>query len=290
MLPTDASLQSFQKRYTNDDIESDKVRDDERHNPSLIEENNIEDNEYDLPPSLLSSSWLSPTVKNEMKRLMLDAVRTALDDDVNILDPLIGRFVTRSNRLEDNFGGIDDESVFSSFLYPKPLHNIIDEERKENKASDNDEWESELEIWANATNTLREVFKLSGPTRNDACLRRAEGIAFAWSSVYDKERHVRKYRLYAQGRPPFEVVVVEEPQSTPLLSPPDSAVARLMDRISNGPALNSAFVVDELDIHINEAEKGTKYTVTWLLYELVEEGLLYGEYNSHLGSVRRGQC
>jgi len=62
-----------------------------------------------------------------------------------------------------------------------------------------------------------------------------------------------------------------------------------MDRIVNGQPLNREFVVDELKICIEDEEKDKKYTVTRLLYELVEEGLLYGEYCNRLGRIRRGQ-
>jgi hypothetical protein len=295
ILSTDTALQSFHKRYTNTDINRD-------------DENDYKDNarhyfEDKSNASIPSSSWLSPKVKKEMKDLVLDAVRTALDDDANVLDPLIGKFVTRSNRLEENdFGGdgSSDDSLFSSFSYPKPLRNILEEDW--NDEMDTEEWKEEFKIWTNVSETMKEVFKEPVTIELDrdiACLRRAEGIAFAWSFVYDKERGVRKYRLYAQGRPPFEVleIPVVVPDETAdnsskqsmISSPSSSVVGQLMNRIANGQPLDRAFVVDELKIRIDDEEKNTKYTVTRLLYDLVEEGLLYGEYSNHLGLVRRGQ-
>jgi ribosomal protein L16 Arg81 hydroxylase len=294
-LSTDKALQSFHKRYTNAEVNSD-------------DENGNKGNDYhyfeDTNNALIpSSSWLSPKVKKEMKNLILDAVRTALDDDENILDPLVGKFVTRSNRLEENdFGGdgSSNDSLFSSFSYPKPLRNILEENW--NDEMDTDEWKEEFKIWANVSKTIKEVFKepiAAELNRDKACLRRAEGIAFAWSFVYDKERGVRHYRLYAQGRPPFEVL--ENPVVVPdetaddaskqsmISSSSSSVVGQLMNRIANGQPLDRAFVMDELKINIDDEEKDTKYTVTRLLYDLVEEGLLYGEYSNHLGLVRRGQ-
>jgi len=167
---------------------------------------------------------------------------------------------------------------------------------------DNQDDEDRDDDGFNASDAMKEVFREPVTTEgNDekACFRRAEGIAFAWSSVYDKERRVQKYRLYAQGRPPFEVLeapVIVSDEVTDNVSKqsmfstsPDSAVGRLMDRIVNGRPLNRDFVVNELKICIKDEEKETKYTVTRLLYDLVEEGLLYGEYCNRLGRVRRGQ-
>jgi hypothetical protein len=68
--------------------------------------------------------------------------------------------------------------------------------------------------------------------------------------------------------------------SEPFISAPKSVVGRLMDRIANGPPLNRAFIVDELQIIIDVKQKGTKYSITRLLYDLVEEGLLYGGYRN----------
>ena len=294
-LSTDKALQSFHKRYTNAEVN----RDDENGNKGN-DHHYFEDTNNALIPS---SSWLSPKVKKEMKGLILDAVRTALDDDENVLDPLVGKFVTRSNRLEENdFGGdgSSNDSLFSSFSYPKPLRNILEENW--NDEMDTDEWKEEYKIWANVSKTIKEVFKepiAAELNRDKACLRRAEGIAFAWSFVYDKERGVRKYRLYAQGRPPFEVLetpavlpdemVDDASKQSMISSPSSSVVGQLMNRIANGRPLDRAFVMDELKINIDDEEKDTKYTVTRLLYDLVEEGLLYGEYSNRLGLKRRGQ-
>jgi len=278
-FPSDAAIQAFHRRYTNAEIGS--------HEITSIYDNHTsgEDNDaLKMSSSSSQSSWLSPQVKNEMKNLVLDAVRTALDDDENVLDPLVGRFVTKSNRLEEEAFGLggDDGSSLPSFSYPKALGGIA-YGKQQGESEDSD-----LDIWANATTALTEVFgspKFNGEP-GDSFLRRAEGIAFAWSSVYDKERRIRKYRLYAQGRPPFEVLEalhegVEEEVDNPselFVSAPSSVVGRLMDRITNGPPLNRDFVVDELQILIDVKQKGAKYTTTRLLYDLVKEGLLYGGY------------
>ena len=368
---SDAVLQSFHKRYTNENEEklcssstnnNEKDSKPNRNDHNNIETHNNDNNDYKLsdnihalnmPSSSLSaSSWLSPDVKNDMKNLILNAVRTTLDDDENVLDPLLGMFLTKSNRVEDdntlfidnNDRSNGDISFLSSFSYPKPLRRILmeDVERKKRNtvvatAAANmpeNNYDKEIEIWANASNTINEVFgrqsslaavtpignKANDDIRPTASLKRAEGVAFTWSCVYDSERGVRKYRLYTQGRPPFEVFEEVPPQKIVsdkgedevttvdkevpsssykdrlmILSsslPPDLSVnGRLLDRIANGPPIDRAFFEDILELHIDvDKEKyAVKKSVTKLLYDLVEEGLLYGEYSSHLGRMRRGQ-
>lgn len=282
MFPSGAAVQAYHRRYTNAEIGRDENNNISYDSHALGED----DSSSKLSSSPSQSSWLSPKVKNDMKNLVLKAVQIALDDDENILDPLVGRFVTKSNRLEEEeFGlGGGDGSSLPSFSYPKALGGIVHDERQFEGE------DSGMGIWANATSALTEVIGTSkfNEEAGDSYLRRAEGIAFAWSSVYDKEQRIRKFRLYAQGRPPFEVLEVlhegmeEEVDnpSEPFISAPKSVVGRLMDRIANGPPLNRAFIVDELQIIIDVKQKGTKYSITRLLYDLVEEGLLYGGYRN----------
>lgn len=260
-FPSDTALQSYYKRYTS--TESDDGVNHGEH-------------QSEISQSPSQSSWLSPEVKNEMKNLILDAVQTALDDDENILDPLVGKLVTRSNRLEEEFAiGGDDGPSFS---YPKPFRTNLVNRDEHGK-------------FLKARTTLAEIF---GPTRkghkksdNNAILRRAEGIAFAWSSVYNKEQRIMKYRLYAQGRPPLEVFEMFMAPTTDeeldgmsecKTSAQDSKVGKLLNRIANGPPLDRAFVVNELDMGIDFNEKATKHSLSWLLLELVEAGLLYVRY------------
>jgi 50S ribosomal protein L16 3-hydroxylase len=288
MFPSDAAVQAFHRRYTNAEIG--------RHeNNNISYDSHVlreDDSASKLLPLYSQSSWLSPQVKNDMKNLVLKAVQIALDDDENILDPLVGRFVTKSNRLEEEeFGlGGGDGSSLSSFSYPKALGgNVHDERHCEGEGED-----IAMDTWANATTTLTEFIGTTklNEVSGDSYLRRAEGIAFAWSSVYDKELRIRKYRLYAQGRAPFEVFEVPhegmdeevDNPSEPFVSAPNSIVGQLMNRIANGPPLNKAFIVDELQILIDVKQKGTKYSITRLLYDLVEEGLLYGGYLKPQGS------
>ena len=268
LFPSDVSVQSFHKRYTNSEMHRGEQPSD-GSNPRGRTSSKTSHSPL--------SSWLSPVVKDEMRALVLDAVRIALDDDENVLDPLVGRFVTRSNRLEeDDFGG-DDSSSLPSFSYPKPLRTLA------NDGAD---------VWANATTALEEIFcapKKNGGLSN-SFLKRAEGIAFAWSCVCDQKRQVRKYRLYAQGRPPFEVfesldaVVVGEKWVEPTtqgFTTLGSSIGRLIDRIANGPPFNKSFVVDELKISVDIDERETKNSVTWFLHALIEEGLLYGEHSGN---------
>lgn len=235
----------------------------------------------ELLPWPSHSSWLSPKVKDEMRNLVIDAVQIALDDDEDVLDQLVGKFVTKSNRLdEDEFGLGGEDPSAPSFSYPKPLRDAAyDEQEDDGKCPG---------LGGSATAVLTEVLgaqKLHEEPCN-VVLKRAEGIAFAWSSVYDKERRRRKYRLYAQGRPPFEIVEapsggvdneVDDPNKLSL-SAPNSTAGRLMDRIANGLPLNRAFLVDELKIPVDITEEQRKDTIPGLLYVLVDEGLLYGTY------------
>jgi 50S ribosomal protein L16 3-hydroxylase len=281
-LPSDAAIQAFHRRYTNAEFG--------RNNSNHKDNAYISGEDVAVSKVLSSasqSSWLSPQVKNEMKNLVLKAVQTALDDDENVLDPLIGRFVTKSNRLEEMDFGPGDDSLLTSFSYPKALGSIIDDDlhgRDEGNGND---------VWGNATTALQEVFGMteSKEGSEDSFLRRAEGVSFAWSCVCDLERRIRKYRLYAQGRPPFEVLEVTHEgteeyhdSSDSFVSAPNSKVGRLMDQIANGPPLDRTFVVDELQILIDVKQKGTQHTITRLLYDLVEEGLLYGGYHSPYNS------
>ena len=256
-FPSTAAIQAFHRRYTNTEIGGDAYRGEK----SLSK----------MSPLLPQSSWLSPQVKSDMKHLILTAVQSALEDDTNILDPLIGRFVTKSNRLEEaefELGEFDD-SPLPSFSYPKALRDFEHEEHQ----GESDEFGRDK--WVNTSTVLTEVFgtQSSNEQQSCPCLRRAEGIAFAWSSVYDKEAQIQKYRLYAQGRPAFEVFDHPIEISS---SAPSSAIGRLLDRIANGPPLDRFFVVDELQISLDVTKKATKYSAARLLYDLVEEGLLYG--------------
>jgi len=271
MFPSDASLQSFHKRYTNSESKFGKMQD--RYDRDT--------NGTSKESSHSHSSWLSPKVKNEMKDLVLDAVRTALEDDENVLDPLVGKFVTRSNRVEEaDFGGNQDGSSLPCFSYPKPFRGLTD---------------NEIGGWANAATLLADMF--CPPTMNERsnsniCLRRAEGIAFAWSCVSDTEQPEQKYRLYAQGRPPFEVIETSvvtrdggsERQRQLQVTAPDSTIGRLMDRIANGPPLSREFVVDNLNMSFEVEDTKAKHSIAWLLHELVEEGLLYGVCSDQLDS------
>ncbi len=269
-LPSSTALQAFHERYTNTKTNA------EQHNSADDTHSSNGDSsmgDVTLPP--LQSSWLSPEVKDEMKTLALKAVKMALDDDANILDPLVGRFVTKSNRLEeDQFDlGVVDALSLPSYAYPKKLRSDV-HDNAHNEGKDNDIYAS-----VSASTILQQVFDKpeTEEETKEFVLRRAEGISFAWSSVYDKDLHVRRYRLYAQGRPPFEVLEDEEKHDSikQVTSAPTSILGRLMDRIANGAPLSRAFVVDELRVLVDFKQEGSEYTIARLLYDLVDEGLLY---------------
>ena len=270
IFPSDVALQSFHQRYTNTHIS---------HGESTsTNSTKLDNSEAKKSSTPLPSSWLSPQVKKEMKNLLLEAVESALDDDVNILDPLVGRFVTKSNRLEEEEFGFDggDGSLVPSFSYPKPLGKITHGKQQV------EEDHNCIGSWASASEVLRDIFGKVESENQTFVLRRAEGISFAWSSVDDTERRKRIFRLYAQGRPPLEVFEdfegIEEKVHGPngsFLSVSSSTTGRLMDRIANGAPLDRAFVVDELQIPV-DFENDTNHSISRLLHNLIEDGLLYG--------------
>lgn len=107
---------------------------------------------------------LSVSVKEKMKRLLLQLVEDFTEDEV-LWDDMIGKLITESNR--------------PTIGYPIPMRDM------------DGEWKEELGKWANPDATLESVFGGTG------VLRRAEGISFAWSALPSSSV---KYRLYAQGR------------------------------------------------------------------------------------------
>ena len=133
-------------------------------------------------------------------------------------DELLGRTVTEPNRPV-----ID---------YPIPLD-----------AMDH-EWKEELGEWANATQTLKAVYSGKG------VLRRAEGVAFAWSKLQDS------CRLYAQGRA-FEVTDCSD------------STCNLLCRVANGTPIDRAALHSSDDMLSPVVEN--------FLVDLLEEGMLYGD-------------
>jgi hypothetical protein len=184
------------------------------------------------------SNYLSPKIKMKMKSLILKAVEDALDDDENIFDPLVGRIVTEPNRCSET-------------SYPVPLGAM------------GEEWREEMGVWGDATSAIEEVF-----TNGNGCLRRAEGIAFAWSSIPGEDKpKKRKFRMYAHGREPIELITKDDQNLF-------ITIGRLMDRIASGPPLDQRFVVQHLGIDLNTEPGDSIYE---FISELVEEGLLYGD-------------
>ena len=162
---------------------------------------------------------LSTKVKDKMKTLLLDVVQETLNDEA-IWDDLVGCMVTEPNRQ-------------MMMEYPIPL-----------SAMDS-AWKEELGIWADAEKTLDAFLEGKG------VLRRAEGISYAWSKVFDS------YNLYAQGR---AFPIHDSPTSTGLM----------LECIANGPPLNQKQVHD-MGIEMTQSIRD-------FLLELLEEGLLYGDH------------
>jgi 50S ribosomal protein L16 3-hydroxylase len=179
------------------------------------------------------SNRLSSQVKYKLKGLILDAIKEALNDDDNFLDPLIGKIVTEPNRVSGY-----------EVSYPMSLHDLDDECR------------SELGVWGNAVNCLEEVLKGNG------CLRRVEGVAFAWSHIFSNEGSV-KYRVYAHGRNPIEFLIAEDQNH--------NAINSLLDRICGGAPLDRDYFAS-IDIELSQNENLRSFILT-----LLQEGLLYGD-------------
>jgi hypothetical protein len=104
---------------------------------------------------------LTASVKQQMRKLTLDAVQSALDDE-SILDQLVGELVTQPNRPRDS--------------YPVPLGE-----------ADNDDGGGG--IWGAAEKAVEKVLKGHG------ALFRAEGISFAYSVMPD----ISVCRLFTNG-------------------------------------------------------------------------------------------
>jgi 50S ribosomal protein L16 3-hydroxylase len=160
---------------------------------------------------------ISIDIKEKMKRLLINALESVLDDDAN-WDEILGRLVTESNR--------------PVIEYPTPMYAM------------HKEWKNDLGIWAEAETTLESILGGTG------MLRRAEGIAFAWSHLSGA------YRLYAQGR-----IFLLEDQS------PSNAA--LLESLANGPPLTGNCLAD-LGVEVTP-------NVKKFLSELLEEGFLYGD-------------
>ena len=211
----------------------------------------VDDNEDVFYPSSSSSSStitdgntkdLSSKIKNQMKDLVTKAINDYFDDD-DIWDSLIGRVVTEPNR-----------PTTSAFEYPIPLNEIDDD-------------------WNNDPNQI-----LDEITAGKEILRRAEGIAFAWSKSSSSPSMMHQYRLYANGR------------AFPLI--PDwhddddqqgnaAKLSFFLDRLANGPPIIDRQVLNAFGFGADDDESssddGTGGNIQKLLCELIEKGFLYPE-------------
>jgi ribosomal protein L16 Arg81 hydroxylase len=234
MLDTAAtlSLDLIHRRYTEEEEEV---------------ENGVDTNKIDNTDP--ASSYLSSAIKNKMKDLIFQAVQQALDDNNdnndNMLDRLIGKMVTEPNR----FGG-------DLFSYPVPLDEL--DQKMRNKLG---------VLWGDAENTLNQVFD-----NKMGVLRRAEGVAFAWSCISEKDGSgPTTYRMYAHGRDPIEIETGKEDHTISQQQKQQQQQQQhtMMDRIANGPPLNHEFCEK---IGMDISKDGWRN----FLLQLVKEGLLYG--------------
>lgn len=166
---------------------------------------------------------VSDKVKEKMKRLVLDLVEQHLEDN-GVWDKLVGELITEPNR--------------PMIDYPTPISEM------------DEEWKAELGVWANSETALQSVLEGNG------VLRRAEGVAFAWSASKGTEKE--GLSLFAQGR-------------TFPLKECSSSASNLLDTIANGAALSQQQLVDR-NIKLSTSMKA-------LLVDLLEEGLLYGDHD-----------
>jgi 50S ribosomal protein L16 3-hydroxylase len=113
----------------------------------------------DLLLQTKSSHELTDTIKNEMKKLVVNAMHEILEDD-DQWDALVGRIVTEPKRPQED--------------YPLPLVET--------------EWRDELGIWGVPDKAVEAV------RNGEGALYRAEGVSSAYSRVHDNT-----YRLFMNG-------------------------------------------------------------------------------------------
>jgi hypothetical protein len=119
----------------------------------------------------------------------------------------------------------------------------------------------DLGPWGNAEAALESI--LAG----DGILRRAEGVAFAWSSLSSSSLNASSTKtVYAQGRA-FQVPNEEEQEEGDQEGSSFVATELLLDRITNGPPISKDWMKERNPAPGQRA----------LLRTLLEEGLLYGE-------------
>jgi ribosomal protein L16 Arg81 hydroxylase len=181
------------------------------------------------------------SIKQEMKRLLRQAVDDILEDDV-LWDDMVGQLITEPKRSAAGGG------------YPIPLRQM------------SDEWRRDLGIWANADATLDTILKGQG------CLFRSEGVSFAASfpmvtygaSPPEKDAgSVVVHRLFAQGRT-FELF-----RDATLDDSATASTTALLCRIANGPPLNLEALCE---MKLIPLPAGTRK----FLQELISEGFVYG--------------
>jgi 50S ribosomal protein L16 3-hydroxylase len=193
-----------------------------------------------LVSSLETAKSLTPQIKEDMKRLVLQAINLVLEDD-SVWEKLVGKLITQPNRPPN------DE-------YPLPLHGM------------DEEWKNELGIWADPDAALEQVLGGTG------ALYRAEGVSVASSSstarihggptarIHGGDEML--HRLFVQGRV-FEVTTISSDQIA------SADVETLLCQIANGPPLDGKTLgemgVTSLSSEVNE-----------FLKNLIAEGILYG--------------
>jgi 50S ribosomal protein L16 3-hydroxylase len=183
------------------------------------------DEELFDPGSLLSGG-LTEAATMRMKDLVLELVEGFVKNE-EAWGELVGKTITEPNR------PIMD--------YPIPLCEM------------DSDWKAELGVWGSGATALISI--LSG----NGALRRADGIAFAWSYSEDSMAG----SLYAQGRS-FHIKTNRMPSEI---------VRALLDRVSNGPPITKTW----LDCENVMVGNMLNPEIRDFLCELLEEGLIYGE-------------
>jgi 50S ribosomal protein L16 3-hydroxylase len=172
-----------------------------------------------------SSQSVSNEVKDKMKEILLGLVNDFVSDDPS-WDSLVGKLITEPNR--------------PVLDYPTPLYEM------------DSDWKQELGVWGDSKTALEAV------QLGDGVLRRAEGVAFAWSVPVRSGDLVGN--LYAQG----QVFHLRREESLLLTE-------EVLDRIANGPPVDCKWLKETMPV--GQKSPATKK----FLLELLEAGFLYGD-------------
>ena len=158
----------------------------------------------------------------------------------NLVTNLVQDLVNDDKFFDDMIGRLITEPNRPVYDYPTPLYEM------------DEAWKESLGVWGDAEATFDAVLDGYG------VLRRAEGLSFAWSFLPDS----LKGNLYVKG----EAYPIEATKKS------RKAVEALLDRVSNGPPIDGAWLNETIIIEDEMDESMEEF-----LLEMLEEGLIYGD-------------